>query len=223
MKPGGVNQTARGQGKRLYSTQEEKDTSSMALEMITVPPELASVTGVFEGFCKTNTLEVLSEAVEKHGSWEWSGGVKGSLNRFVSLDLTALPDPVVGPKIYSAEVCVVADDNQRFTRRLASTFRASSSLFSESAFKTALTARLEQAWEQVNILKPEHLTESYLRTLPPTLPEVHQAACTTHCYCQYLTIGTVPQVACCMCGHRRVQNTFSFIRNMPRVDGKTFD
>ena len=57
--------------------------------------------------------------------------------------------------------------------------------------------------------------------IPPTLPEIHPAACTTHCYCQSITIGVVPHEACCMCGHRRVQNSFSF-RDIQRADGKTF-
>ncbi len=135
----------------------------MAPDVMTVPPEFRPVTEVFKEFCNRNGLTVLAEAVEKHGSWEWSGWGKDDLNRFVILDLTDSPEPLGGPRVYLAEVWVEADDNHRFARRLTSTAQLNERIFPDGVFRGALVTRLEQAWGQVNNLKPQDLRESYLR------------------------------------------------------------
>lgn len=126
------------------------------------PKEFEQVTAVFEDFCKRNELRPLAQAVEKHGSWEWAAVAQGEIDRFVSLALTELSEPLEAPRIYSVEVWAEAEaTNERRVgwRSLVTTFRANEPGISQGKFSARVTAGLQQALERARLIDQQSLTE----------------------------------------------------------------
>jgi hypothetical protein len=129
-----------------------------------IPETFRSVTEIFERFCERHALTILAEAVEKHGSWEWSasGPMTKDLNRFLTLALTEESEVMAAPKMYLMELWAEVDNKQHFVRRLSSTLRVSEKIFTEKTFEQRLTTKLDRAWKQAQALREQDLTESYI-------------------------------------------------------------
>src|SRR6266496_1063131 len=87
-----------------------------------IPTDFAQVTRGFAAFCAQHGLQVLYEAGDRHGSWEWAAVAQDQaahLHRFVSMALTErVPVPSVPPK-YLVEFWAEAevDEAQRRVKR----------------------------------------------------------------------------------------------------------
>ena len=85
--------------------------------------ELRPISEAFGSFCQEAELELVSEAVERHGSVEWCAVRGGRLNRYITLALTPADAPSFPfTRGYRGEIWIEADDNQRFARLLTDVF-----------------------------------------------------------------------------------------------------
>lgn len=126
------------------------------------PKEFHQVTKAFEDFCKSNELQTLAQAVEKHGSWEWAAVARGEIDRFVSLALTEQSDPLEAPRIYSVEVWAeaeVRDERRLGWRSLVTAFRANEPAVWRGPFSAKVTVGLQQALERARLIDRQNLTE----------------------------------------------------------------
>ena len=131
---------------------------------------LPSITGTFRHFCRQTGLTELSAAIEKHGSWEWSGGTTNGLNRSVSLYLTELAGPATGATgSYRAETWIEADDSHRFTRRQTSDWLLSpEDGVQRKRLRAEISNHLAAAWQAASRLDEHDLSEDFIVPRKPT-------------------------------------------------------
>jgi hypothetical protein len=131
---------------------------------------LEFVTHAFRDFCRQTSLTEFSAAIDKHGSWAWSGGVTNGLNRSVSLYLTELAGPATGASgSYRAETWVEADDSHRFTRRQTSDwFLSPADGVQRKRMRADIGDRLIAAWQTASRLSEHDLSEDFIIPRTPT-------------------------------------------------------
>ena len=114
--------------------------------------------------CKRHHFEPTDPSAERHGSWEWTFRKHDSdLDRFVSLAFTSLPPAVPDADWYAAEVWAGAEENDRYTRKLVSSFRASLREEHAEQLRAALKEPLERAMSIAKFLTAHDLDDSYIR------------------------------------------------------------
>ena len=127
------------------------------------PEEFHYVSQNFKEFCEKLNIKVLATAVEKHGSWEWSGHRKDSeINRYIALALTDDIENLQGMRIYVAEIWAEADDGLHFVRRLSSTFRIQERMLAQDVFNERLSQALAISWQQAKKLGQADFTAPYV-------------------------------------------------------------
>ena len=121
------------------------------------------VSDIFKEFCGKWDIKVLATAVEKHGSWEWSGHRKDSeINRYIALALTDDIEDLQDIRVYVAELWAEADDGLHFARRLSSTFRVQEEMVAQDVFNERLSQSLAISWQQAKKLGQADFTAPYV-------------------------------------------------------------
>lgn len=114
-----------------------------------MPESLATITPLFERFCMQNELTIISEAIDRHGSWEWSAARESDSLRLISLDLTEQEDtPEQGE--YDAEIWATVRQGDLWTRKRLARFK-----LSPAAAGSDLLSRLSRSWMRALSLIPE--------------------------------------------------------------------
>jgi len=124
---------------------------------------------VVTSLCKRHHFEPTDPPAERHGSWEWTFRKHDRrLDRFVSLAFTSLPPTVPDADWYAAEVWAGAEENDRYTRKLVSSFRASlqEEVHAEQ-LRAALKEPLERAMSIAKSFTARDLDETYIRPRSP--------------------------------------------------------
>ena len=113
---------------------------------------------------KRHHFQPTDPPAERHGSWEWTFRKHdGALDRFVSLAFTSLPPAVPDADWYTAEVWAGAEANDRYTRKLVSSFRASLQDEHAEQLRAALKEPLERAMSIAKSLTAHDLDDAYIR------------------------------------------------------------
>ena len=114
--------------------------------------------------CERHHFQATDPAAERHGSWEWTFRKHdGALDRSVSLAFTSLPPAVPDADWYTAEVWAGAEANDRYTRKLVSSFRASLQDKHAEQLRAALKEPLERAMSIAKSLTAHDLDDAYIR------------------------------------------------------------
>jgi hypothetical protein len=114
--------------------------------------------------CTRHHFEPTDLPSERHGSWEWTFRKHDRvLDRFVSVAFTSLPSAVPDADWFAAEVWAGAEKNDRYTRKLVSSFRASLREEHAGQLRAALKEPLERAMSIAKSLTDHDLDDAYIR------------------------------------------------------------
>ena len=123
---------------------------------------------LISALCTRHDFEPTDLPSERHGSWEWTFRKHDRrLDRFVSLAFTSLPPTVPDADWYAAEVWAGAEENDRYTRKLVSSFRASLQEAHAEQLRAALKEPLERAMSIAKSFTARDLDETYIRPRSP--------------------------------------------------------
>jgi hypothetical protein len=123
---------------------------------------------VVTSLCKRHHFQPTDPPAERHGSWEWTFRKHdGALDRFVSLAFTSLPPAVPDADWYTAEVWAGAEANDRYARKLVSSFRASLQDEHAEQLRAALKEPLERAMSIAKAFTARDCDEAYIRPRSP--------------------------------------------------------
>lgn len=117
--------------------------------------------------CKRRHFEPMDSPAERHGSWEWTFRKReNDFDRFVSVAFTSLPPAVPNGDWYAVEVWAGAEQNDRYTRKSVSDFRATLQDNYTDQLRSALKEPLARAMSIAESFTSRDLDEAYDR--PPS-------------------------------------------------------
>jgi hypothetical protein len=121
------------------------------------PRGFESIDVWFTVFCSENQIEVLENAVSRHGSWEWLGVREDTLRRFIVLGLTAVGDGRDAPLRYDTEFWSGASSRDRCVRKLAHHVEIGEESFENAEFQLWFSEQLARTWQRTLAIRPRQL------------------------------------------------------------------